>query len=60
MVFYFFGDGEIADILDFVLAAGFAIKLVLFIPGDAVTDMLMLRFIGKLNKLIIINTLGTS
>ena len=59
-MFYFFGDGEIADILDFVLAAGFAIKLVLFIPGDAVTDMLILRFIGKLNKLIIILTLGTS
>ena len=57
-MFYFFGDGEIADIFDFVLAAGFAIELVLFIPGDAVTDMLMLlRFIGKLNRLIIIHTL---
>ena len=53
---YFFGS-EIADIFDFVLAAGFAAKLVFFsIPGDAFTDMLMLRFIGRLNKLIIIHT----
>ena len=59
-MFYFFGDDERADILDFVLAAGFAIKLVLFIPGDAFTDILMLRFIGKLNKLIIINTLDNT
>ena len=51
-VFYFFGDDERADILDFVLAAGLAIKLVLFIPGDAFTDMLMLRFISYLNQLI--------
>ena len=49
-MFYFFGDDERADILDFVLAAGFAIKLVLFIPGDAFTDMFMLRFHLNLMK----------